>query len=548
MLDAQTVPVSNMAAFLRRWALWLYIAALLTLCGLQVALGSLPTRTYAHDFFIVLDGAWRLACGQIPNVDFYAGYGVLIFNPIRWALALYGYNAEAIGLARAFYTATIGVWFLLLSRRDPRRLQSLVLGLFLLMFVSAARPLGEYPTWVSHAMFYNRIGYAFLFLVIFEQLRASRFEAADHPASERQPRERHFWCGLSTGAALACTILVKISFLLPGVALLALGLSLFGVHRRHLVGMLAGGLAVFAFAVTCLHFRPLPFLHETLILSLQRGRITNGVINTLVQDIGGIAFTLAAGLVICSYGFANRRIASKYMVTTIVIAGCDIFCRATNAMRGELPLAAFWCLGGAALLFSVPAIADASTLWRQRLVALLVLCPLAMPIFLTDLASSAYAAYETTALRRHQQLRFDSARLRSWLPQDWLGQDQNFVNANGKPLILSTNDGLRLLNSLSSPDETVFCLAYDNPFTFALGRRPAEGGALWLDLDNNISVRHPLPESVIIGHPDLLMVKRTNDTHALTTAAILAQYPNLLAKEFTLVGSSEYWTLYRRRS
>jgi hypothetical protein len=543
-----TRPESPLAAFLRRWALWLYLAALLILCAIQVALGALPTRVFAHDFFIFLDGAWRLACGQIPCVDFYAGYGVLVFNPLRWALALYGYNAEAIGLARAFYTAVIGLWFLLLARRDPRRIQSLVLGLFLLMLVSAARPLGEYPTWISHAMFYNRIGYALLFLIMFEQLRGSRFEAADNPASEQEPGALQFWYGVSTGTALACTILVKISFVLPGAVLLALGLLLFGVNRRHLLGMLAGGLAVFAFAITCLHFRPLPFLHETITLSHQRERIAANAVTALVQEIGGVLFTLAAGLAICSYRFANRRIASKYMLATLVIAACDIFCRSTNAMGADLPLAAFWCLSGAILLFSVPAIADESTPRRQRVVALLVLCPVAMPIFLADFASSVYAAYKTAALRNHEELRFDSPRLRSWVPQDWLGQDPNFVNKNGKPLIMTTNDGIRLLSSLSRPDETVFCIAYDNPFSFALGRRPAQGGALWFDLGNNISAQHPPPESVIIGHPDLLMVQLSNDVQGNISKTILSLYPDLLAKEFTLVGSSQYWTLYRRRS
>jgi hypothetical protein len=104
---------------------------------------------------------------------------------------------------------------------------------------------------------------------------------------------------------------------------------------------------------------------------------------------------------------------------------------------------------------------------------------------------------------------------------------------------LATNDGIRLLGSLSRPDETVFCLAFDNPFSFALGRRPAQGGALWLDLGNNISTHHPPPESVIIGHPDLLMVQLSNDEQGKTTKAILSLYPDLLAKEFTLVGSSQ---------
>ena len=488
-----------------------------------------------------------MANGQIPFVDFYAGYGVLIWNPVQWGLALHGYNADGIGLARAFYTAFIGVWFLLLTRLAPRRVQSMTIGLFILMFVSAARLLGEYPTWISHAMFYDRVGYALLFLIIFEQLGVSRFDAADRAVTELPHDTVQFWRGVSTGAALVCATLVNIWFVLPGAVLLAIGLLLFGVNRRHRAGMLAGTVAAFVFAITCLHFRPMAFLHETLILAHQLGRITGGAVSTFVEEIGEVLSTLAAGLAIASVRFVNRRIARNYFLATVVIAGCDIFCRATNLIRADLPLAAFWCLSGAILLLSFPAAAEVATTRRQGMIAILVLCPMAIPIFLEDAASSVYAAYKTVAIRNQTPLRFDSARLRSWVPQDWPGENPNYVTRNGQPLILATNDGIQLLRSLSRQDETVFCIAYDNPFSFALGRRPGDGGALWLYLGDNISISHPLPEYTVIGHPDLLMVEQPNYVEGNTTKAILALYPGLLTKEFAFVGSSRYWTLYRRR-
>jgi hypothetical protein len=546
LLQVESAPRSRTS--LQLWALWVYLAALVSLCSLQAALGALPTRVYAHDFFMFLDGAWRLANGQIPFVDFYAGYGVLIWNPLRWGLALHGYNADGIGLARAFYTAFIGVWFLLLTRLAPRRVQSMTIGLFILMFVSAARPLGEYPTWVSHAMFYNRVGYALLFLIIFEQLGVSRFDAADHALTEQPHDKGRFWRGASTGAALGCATLVNIWFVLPGAVLLVIGLLLFGVHRRHLAGILAGAAAAFVFAITCLHFRPMAFLHEMVTLAHQRGSITGGALTTLVEDIGEVVFTLAAGLAIAHVRFVNRHVSRKYVLATVVIAGCDIFCRATNSIRADLPLAAFWCLSAAILLLSSPAAAESATARRQGMIALLVLCPMAMPIFLMDAASSVYAAYKTAAIRNHTSSRFDSARLRNWVPQDWTGENPNYVTRNGQPLILATNDGIQLLRNLSRQDETVFCIAYDNPFSFALGRRPAEGGALWLYEGNNFSIRHPLPEYTAIGHPDLLMVEQPNYVEGNTTKAILSLYPDLLTKEFAFAGSSQYWTLYRRRS
>jgi hypothetical protein len=539
-------PGLSIAAFVERWWVWLYLVTLVIVCVIEIALGALPTRIYAHDFFIVLDGAWRLANGQTPNVDFYAGYGVWVWNPLRWAFAAYGYNADAIGVARAFYTAVIGVWFLLLSRIEPRRIPSMVLGFFLLFFLSAARPLGEYPTWVSHAMYYNRLGYALLFLILFEQLSAFRFAADDKGYADPSQGNAQFWRGFSTGTAFACIILVKISFLAPAVALLATGLVLFGIRRWHFIGMWAGGLAMLLFAMACLHFRPLPFIAETLTLSHQRANIGSEATTIIVNDLGEVILLLTAGMAVAAAGLTDRRMARKYMLATIVIAGCDIFGRATNAMRSDMPLAAWWALSGAMLLLFLPLTGQAQTAKLRYMIAFLVLCPLAIPIFVKDGSSSAYAMVKTVAKRHDSSPRFDSPRLRNWVPQDWQGDEVFEKNTNGKPLILATNDGIHLLQQFSRPDETLFVIGFDNPFSFALARKPPEGGALWLHFGNNVSVVHPSPESTIIGHPDLLMVRQPDGGEDIRSK-ILMDYPDLLDKQFSVVGSSEYWTLYRRR-
>jgi hypothetical protein len=396
-------------------------------------------------------------------------------------------------------------------------------------------------------MFYNRLGYALLFLIMFEQLGPFLYGTAGHALSYQARSRLHFWAGVSTGAALACTILTKISFVAPAMVLLSLGLLIFGIHRRHMIGMLAGGFGVLLIAMALLHFRPLAFLHETMTLGHQRGRIGGDAVNTLVDEIGQELFALAAGLAVAFTGCLSRRMASRYMLATVVIVLCDIFCRATNAMRGSLPLAAFWGLCGALLLLSCHAAAESRTAKQQRLIALLVLGPLAVQMFLMDLSSSLYAAYETVAVRQHPAIRLDSPRLSGWVPQDWHGEDPNFLNANGAMLILRTNDGIHLLQSLSSQNETIATIAFSNPFSFALDRRPPEGGALWLDLDNNISVAHPVPENTVIGHPDLLMVEHSGDREGSVTRAVLALYPDLLSNEFAYVGSSKFWTLYRRK-
>lgn len=541
-LVERSSPEARASAILERWSPGFYLILLVGLCLLETALGAMPTRVYAHDYFMFLDGAWRMVNGQVPNRDFFSGYGILVWYPLRGALSLYGYDINSLGLARALFTAGIGVWFFLLSRLMPRGSLSVLPGIFILVFVSAARPIGEYPTWISHAMFYERVGYSLVMLIIFEQLHISRFEGV------AGPREANPWImflrGVSTGAALVCAPLINVSFFVPALVLLITGLSLFGIHRRQLAGILAGSLAALTFAVACLHLRPVFFLRELTQPAHQLEAITGEALRTLVTESGMFLFILAAGFVVVATKGITRSVALKYLLATVVIEACDLYCRATDSLGGELPLASFWCLSCAILLLAFPASSEVSRLRRQRVMAMLVLCGLAVPIFADDLASTVYAAFKTVMVRRHPAPRIDAARLQRWDPQDWLGKDPNYFGRNGQHLVQATNDGIHLLERASRPDESVFCLAYANPFPFALDRKPSPGGTLTL---NAVSLAHPLPEEVVLGHPDLLMVEQPNFVEQPAMDTILALYPGLLTNEFAEVAKSEYWTLYRRR-
>jgi hypothetical protein len=137
--------------------------------------------------------------------------------------------------------------------------------------------------------------------------------------------------------------------------------------------------------------------------------------------------------------------------------------------------------------------------------------------------------------------------LSAWVPLDWEGDETTWMNENGKPLVLITNDGLQLLRNLSRPQETVASISFVDIFSFALSRRPPEGGAVWIDPNNNVSEKHPLPIEMLIGRPDLLMVQGTSDLDTANVRAIFGTYPGLLTRDFVLVGKSGFWSLYRRR-
>jgi hypothetical protein len=62
-----------------------------------------------------------------------------------------------------------------------------------------------------------------------------------------------------------------------------------------------------------------------------------------------------------------------------------------------------------------------------------------------------------------------------------------------------------------------------NPFSFALGRRPPEGGAVWFDPNNNVNQFNHFPIEMMIGRPDLLMVQNSMDAETADIKAIFCK-------------------------
>jgi putative flippase GtrA len=518
---------------------------ILCVCVAQTLLGTMPTRIYSHDLFIFIDGAWRVASGQTPHQDFFSGFGVLLLKPLQLSLSIRGYDVAGIGLARAFYTAVVGLWTFLLIRRRLSPVHALLVTLASLAVVSAARPLGESLGMFSHSMYYNRVGYALVFLVMLEALYVS---SSWRPASATAPFDR-LWGGISTGAAIICLALLKVSFVVPAIVLLVTGAVLCGTSRRHLLGIGVGGLLVVVVAVLFLDFRPAPWLSDMVQLGRARSESPVEAMRGVVRhEAATLVAFLAAAICTASIVARSTAVARRYLTATVIIAGADLYCLATNTQTSDLPLSVFWCVLGLLLVTSRLTTAEseyAPPRWYVAAGAAIALfCVLSVPLLGKDAMSLADAAYVSTIKRPVGAPRIDSVRLSSWKIEDWHG-DAQFDYANGRQLVAITDDGLQLLRRLTVPDESIGSLSFTNRFSFALGRPPAQGGAPWVHVGNNFSLKHPPPVEEILGKPDVLMVQRFASPPD-GSLSLLKVYPSVLESDYERVGSSRYWTLYRR--
>ncbi|MWC00412.1 hypothetical protein [Agromyces seonyuensis] len=531
---ARTGTTHRFGRFVERRAVLLAAVLIAAVCAVQVLLGIVPTRIYAQDLFIFMDGAWRLASGQLPQQDFYAGFGVLLWRPLQLAFTLTGFDASGMGIARALFTGVVGVWTLLLLRRRVPGWVLLVATAASLVLTSAARPIGEHADLLSNAMFYNRIGFAVVFIILLDTM----FLAGLWPAFTRTPVGDGLWRGVSTGAAVVALALLKVSFVIPAVLIAAAGLLIWRTSRRHLLGIAAGGVGV-ALAGLALGWRPVPWIVEMARLSRARSTSVLDSVALVVADDGLLlAFVLALCFGLLAVVVAPRPLVLRYLASTLVVVGADVYARATNMQRGDLPLTAVWALVGAILLVGY---ATSVRPPRARAIAaigaaLAVLVPVAVPYFARDARSTMLAA-RTVVLGEADSPRIDAPRLAGFDTAFWTGSKTE----NGALYVAIIDDGLALAERYSDPDESIGSLGFSNPFSVALGRPAAHGGAPWLHPDNNFPKDGPIDAEVLVGEPEVLLVPAYRE---IASDGDAHRFDEVL-DDYDLVGSSPYWTIYR---
>src|ERR1039458_8260998 len=107
------------------------------------------------------------------------------------------------------------------------------------------------------------------------------------------------------------------------------------------------------------------------------------------------------------------------------------------------------------------------------------------------------------------------------------------------------NDGLALVNQHRHPGDTVMSLDFSNPFSYALGMRPAPGGATTLHYRGNFSdAHHPTPERLFGGAS--LVMQPVVPTEKGLTRSVPRIYGPYLEEHFHPIGESKGWRIYRR--
>jgi hypothetical protein len=446
-------------------------------------------------------------------------------------LWLAGGDARGLGYGSALATSLISFWAFFLLRSRMRPAPFFVACLFLALLAAAPFPLGFHFSLGAFCMKHNRYGYALTALVMLES-----FLLQD--ASARKP---HLLGGFSTGLACALLLFLKISYGFVALTFAAVSLPLCSGARNRLAGM-AAGFAVFSVPMMAyLRFDLASQVYQYQLLArVQDHRIGfSSVLSRLYQDRFEIGLVvMMAALVSLLPGVSFRRKITLLLTVTMAALASTLLLL-TNTQPYGLTL-----LSAAALLFLnevTVAIQEASVLPQAAPLLAMGLLAVGLPMCVD--AAGLAVAMEHKLLPGIPSYHFREAPLASISFADC--KEPCSSNDNGQNLVRYTEEGIALVQTYGRPGESVQGMGMSNPFSFAMQRPPAHGGAVNLS-DTNVSPSAMPPKKLLIGDVALLLVPKFPATDRPTLAAILQAYPELLGSEYLRVAESDDWILYRR--
>jgi hypothetical protein len=510
------------------------------ICGVTVFIGAVPTKVFGHDVFIPVELGWRVLNGQRPHLDFVSGFGPVW--PLLEALGLTvsRHSVNGVGYASALVALIVGIWCFLLTRNLLLDASRILLSLFLAVLIASPHPLSVSPFMTSHAMAYNRYGYALVGLILAEC--CGRIRGAPNTY-------RRLWInGFSTGAALGLTLFLKSNFFLVAAVLVALISCLLGqVTWRRIFAVLAGFCFVSVAMLGYLRFDLAAMLRDLhMVAGARAGALSSLTLAGNVVDNASVLLTVVLFLFTAWVLFGDRITAWRaYRLPAIglLIFCADIGLMSSNTMSGGFSLCAVF-----AILIFDEVVRDLqsspggqATSYRPAYVGALCLSILLfVPLLTSDLTGLAYGAL-----------------IKARPPAS--GKAQNFISPNLKPLLLYdgaeprsngtalatyVNDGVAILQLNSRPDETILSMDMANPFPYALQRKPAHGGFAAPTYGLNIDDQHRPSAEEMLGNADIVMVPK----HPATDQFFANAYRTSILRGYYLAAQDGWWWMYRRRS
>lgn len=501
------------------------VLAIATVCALLLGLpGKTVTARYLNDLFIFLDGAHRIAAGQIPNQDFHTALGPLVYYvPAAgyWLSGNFG-GAMPVGVALLILTLSPVAAWILSSRLRP----AIALPLAAFLFLIAAVPLnpGDSIGALSFGMFYNRIGWVALGFLLIMYVQ---------PAQPH--RYQNFLDALCATVLIILMLYMKISYGIVGLGFLVL--MLLDPHQRTWAATSLVLVPATSIAIESLWSGTAAHVRDLLLAGQVSGRVSSidtlfGVMLRNLPDY--LLFALFAVL-------ALRRTRS---LRDFLFFG---FCAGAGFMlilQNFQPWGIFTLPVGAAVAVELLArkAGPVPEKHRRHLTA-------GAPILLLVVLLPA-GLYHAAALGLHASLAYTEQ-----------GQPVSLPKFNGIRLVdlqteqdhrlftrylASLEDGARALERLKQSNGRVLVLDFVSPFSAGLALPPPQGDSTWHHWGRTVNEENHLPADELFRTVQVVMDPKW-PIEVSTADGLRALYADYIEKHFELAKETADWKLYERR-
>lgn len=500
-----------------------FALAFALVCALLLALpaGTVTTR-YVNDLFVFLDGVHRIAEGQVPNRDFHTALGPVVYylpSLGRWISGSMG-GAMPVGMALLLVVLAPAAAWILGSRLPPAI--GIPLAAYLLLVLAVPANLGESIAALSFAMFYNRIGWAALGLLLVLYLPPLR------------PSRRQVWLDAACAAGLVLLMIYsKISYGAVGGAFLVLVL-LVAPQRGWAAGaigfVLAGCVAVEAvWGGSAAHLADLALA----------GRVSGdpGTLDKLGEVVlRNLADYVVFGMLAALAVWRTRSL--RHGLFFGFCAGAGFALMSQNFQHaGMITLGAGGAVAAALLIRTGSGAGPHRALAAGAPLALLALLAPAIVHMAATLGLHAglAAAGSGTAvpLDRFRDIR---------LAELWTGGETPAF----RRYFDSLADGAQALRDLDESPERVLVLDFVNPFAAGLGLPPASGDGTWYHWDRTINDAHHLPAERLFRDVRIVLEPKSPIEH-WTAAGMRQLYSAYLDEHFALAWETADWKLHVAR-
>lgn len=523
MSEATTYSRSPGKSDLRRGAIMLkgtIIAAGLLLAVLLAAPGRTVTSKYVNDLLIFLDGAHRIALGQVPNVDFHTSLGPLAFYIPAAGYALSGSFGAAMPLGMAL---VVVLMTMIAAQIIPSRMRwslGLPIALYLLMVVAVPANPGEAISEISFAMFYNRIGWAALGLLFVLYL----------------PRQPDIPGNDAMDAACAAALVLVMLYTKITYGLVGLGFLLFMLTDRRQVRWVGIAFAIIlgmVLAVEAIWQGGADHIADLRLASAVSGSVPTieRLVDVMARNLADITvFGLFAALVL----WLGRSFRDLLFLGFCLGSGVLI-------IEQNFQIVGILTLGAGAAVASERLLRHSLAFENLRLAAglPLLMAVLILPASVVNLANLGLHAGMAMAGKGEQipLPQFAGIRLvRTFGP----GAYERFSRYNA-----TIADGAKALEGLDPGAGRVAVMDFVNPFSAGLGLNPPKGDYPWYHWGRTLDSTHYPPADEIFADADILMLPKA-PIERYTGHGMPRIYEGYLREHYRQIADTTFWTIYRR--